>query len=100
MNAVHNKTIWILIVSFTLCSNFKLFSNTIIVPDSVETIQLALNKANKGNTILVKAGTYYENIVWPKTASLKLLSIRGSKYTIIDGNKTGAVLTIYPSDES
>ena len=43
---------------------------TIIVPDDYPTIQEAINSANEGDTIYVKARTYYENIVINKTVSL------------------------------
>lgn len=97
MNLSHYKIISIFL-SIIFYPGSVLFSNTILVPDSIKTIQSALNNANTGDTILVKPGTYYENIVWPETASLKLLSVGDSTNTVIDGNKSGTVLKIYPSD--
>jgi pectin methylesterase-like acyl-CoA thioesterase len=35
---------------------------TIIVPDNFLTIQGAVNSANDGDTIFVRAGKYYENL--------------------------------------
>ena len=43
---------------------------TIIVPDDYPTIQEAIDVANQGNTIYVRAGTYYENLVVDKTVAL------------------------------
>ena len=43
---------------------------TIIVPEDYPTIQEAINNADEGDTIYVRAGTYYENIVVNKTVSL------------------------------
>jgi len=64
---------------------------TIIVPDNYPTIQKAINNANDGDTIFVRNGTYYENIVVNKTASL----IGESRdTTIIDGNHIGTVVNI------
>jgi len=44
--------------------------STIIVPDDYPTIQEAINNAIEGNTIFVRNGTYYENVVVNKTVSL------------------------------
>ena len=40
------------------------------VPDHFPTIQEAINAASDGNTIVVRNGTYYENVVVNKTVSL------------------------------
>ena len=39
-----------------------LFSETIYVPDDFSEIQGAINYSTDGDTVLVSAGTYYENI--------------------------------------
>jgi len=56
---------------------------TIIVPDDYPTIQDAINHAQDGDTIMVRAGTYKENIVVNK-----MVCIRGDGHalTIIDGS--------------
>jgi len=59
---------------------------TIIVPDDYPTIQEAINAANDGDTIYVKSGTYYENVVVNK--SLSLLG-ENKETTIIDGMGEG-----------
>jgi len=56
---------------------------TIIVPDDYEKIQWAIGNASDGDTIFVRAGTYYEHVVANKTMSL-MGENRGT--TIIDGN--------------
>ncbi len=70
---------------------------TIIVPDEYQTIQEAVNNANEGDVILVRTGTYYENVVVNKSVSL----IGENKHaTIIDGSNTGSVVKIYANNVS
>jgi len=56
---------------------------TIVVPDDYPTIQAAVDHAVDGDTIRVKAGTYYEHVVVDKS-----LIIRGDNkdFTIVDGS--------------
>ena len=69
---------------------------TIIVPDDYPTIQEAINNANEGDTIYVKVGTYYENVVVNK--SLSLVGENRST-TIIDANGTlGTAVIITAND--
>lgn len=84
----------LLIGTLTLTFNIqpvKSEPTTIIVPDDYPTIQEAINAANEGDTIFVRNGTYYENVVVNKTVGL----VGEDKYTtIIDGNSTGNVIVI------
>ncbi len=57
----------------------------ILVPDSAPTVQTGLNLARFGDTVLVRPGTYSENITWPSTDGIKLYSIAGPDSTVIDG---------------
>jgi len=66
----------------------------IIVPDHYSTIQGAINKATPWDTIFVRSGTYYENVVVNKTLTLNGES---RSNTIINGSGlsyTGALVTI------
>lgn len=63
---------------------------TITVPDDYPTIQEAINHASYEDTIYVKAGTYYENIVVNKSLTL----VAENRRSIIDGNTSEAVVTI------
>ena len=57
----------------TLAFNVQLVKaepTTIVVPDDYPTIQEAVNAANPGDTIFVKAGIYYENVVIDKPINL------------------------------
>jgi len=58
---------------------------TIIVPDNYAKIQWAIGNASDGDTIFVRAGTYYEHVVVNKTVSL---IGENRSTTIIDGNRT------------
>jgi len=64
--------------------------NSIWVPDNYTTIQEAINNANEGETIFVRANkTYYEHVVINKTVSL----VGENPFaTIIDGSGTGIVV--------
>ncbi|MBT3252988.1 MAG: T9SS type A sorting domain-containing protein [Candidatus Marinimicrobia bacterium] len=64
---------------------------TIHVPVDSSTIQAGLNGAFSGDTVLVIAGTYVENIVWPATNGIKLIGA-GRDLSIIDGDSSGSVI--------
>jgi parallel beta-helix repeat protein len=64
-------------------------SPEIVVPTQYPTIQAAINAANPGETIFVKAGTYDEHLVVNK--SLTLIG-EDMNTTIIDGSGTGLVI--------
>jgi parallel beta-helix repeat protein len=75
----------------------KTETTTITVPDDYPTIQEAINAANFGDTIYVKAGTYMENIIVNKTVAL----IGEDKYlTTIDGNMQETTVQIATNDVS
>jgi nitrous oxidase accessory protein len=65
--------------------------STIVVPDDYSTIQEAINNAVDGDTIFVRAGTYYEHVVVNKTVSLVGEDVNA---TIIDGKDTRHVVYV------
>jgi len=68
-----------------------------LVPDDYSTIQEAINNATEGDTIFVREGTYYENVVVNKSVSL----IGENKdSTVINGNLTGTVVVITANSTS
>lgn len=64
-----------------------------VQPDG--SIQEAINNASAGDTIVVKAGTYYEHVVVNKTVTL---IGENKSTTIIDGEGTGIVIRSNVSD--
>jgi parallel beta-helix repeat protein len=81
-----------------LAFNIKLSMTTaatITVPDNYPTIQQAINAANPGDTIFIKNGIYFEEVVLNKTVSLVGES---PENTIIDGRflnvSIGTAITI------
>ena len=60
-------------------------ADILMVPSQYPTIQEGLNAALAGDTVLVAHGTYYENLVWPGTDSIHLISEAGADQTVIYG---------------
>jgi len=73
-------------------------SNALIVPDKYSSIQTAINNSYDGSIVLVKPGTYYENIDFQgKEITLSSLIIINNNQdfinsTIIDGNNNSHVV--------
>ena len=61
------------------------------VPDDYEKIQWAIGNASDGDTIFVRAGTYYEHVIVSKPL---VLVGEDKATTIIDGNGTGTVVSV------
>ena len=68
-----------------LCAFIGTASATIYVPDDNATIQEAVNYANPGDTIIVRDGTYIENVAVNKTI-LTIRSENGSALTIVEAS--------------
>ena len=69
---------------------------TINIPDDYATIQAGLNAADSTDIVLVQPGTYYENIIWPETNGIKLISAGDSSNTTIDGGGISSVIYMNP----
>ena len=75
-----------------LISSNALAASIIHVPADQPTIQAGINAAADGDTVLISAGTYYENINFNGKA-ITVTSASGPQDTIIDGQQLGPVVT-------
>jgi hypothetical protein len=79
------------------CSVFNFNnSSTIYVPDDYPTIQLAINNSSPGDTIIVRDGTYVENIIVNKP--LILQSEHGYSYCTIEAKSNKPHVITITSD--
>jgi Right handed beta helix region/Abnormal spindle-like microcephaly-assoc'd, ASPM-SPD-2-Hydin len=86
------------VVSVLSCLIIPLSSaSTINVPANQPTIQQGINAAANGDTVVVAAGTYKENINFNGKA-ITVTSASGPAVTIIDGGQNGAVVTFSLSE--
>ncbi len=77
---------------FTFClvllPSLPIMAEIINVPDDFETIQAGIEEASDGDTVLVAAGEYAENIDFSGKA-ITVMSISGAGETIINGGGEG-----------
>lgn len=84
-----NLFLSLLLILFLLASSIAIkpptpvsAASTIYVPDNYPTIQAAVNAASPGDTIIVKSGTYTENVDVNKSY-LTIQSMNGAEVTIV-----------------
>jgi hypothetical protein len=77
----------------------SVFKIPVYVPRDYPTIQQAIDAANSSSLILVEPGTYLENIDF-KGKPVKVKSVDGPKWTVIDGNQSSSVIVCNSGEDN
>jgi len=91
----HSMIKHIFVCLIILLSPLELADSTLITVEQNESLQAAIYGANPGDTILVNAGTYHENLYLNKS-----LILQGVGMPVIDGNGKDQVITLASGDSS
>ena len=86
-----NKSYLVICIVGLVCASSAVGA-TLNVPAEYPTIQSAIDAATDGDTVLVAAGTHFENLVW-ENKSIALIG-SGADVTIIDASGSGRCLTM------
>jgi hypothetical protein len=87
------RAIFVVFVSACLLFSLPAMGKVIHVPADQPTIQAGINAAANGDTVLVSAGTYYENVNFNGKA-ITVTSVSGPGATAIDGSKGTTGITV------
>ena len=85
-----NNLIPLLVLFFT--PNILFGQSTLYVPDDFSSIQAGIHGIQDGDTLIVRDGVYYENIV-VSGRQISILSENGAATTIIDGMHNGTTFS-------
>ena len=84
-----------------LTAILPLLSAVLRVPEDYARIQIALDSARNGDTVLVNGGIFNEHLLWPATPGIKLYGSLGSAKTILDAaGDTGSLCGIHTGVDS
>jgi len=84
--------LYLVVCMVALAWAFPATGNTLNVPAQYPTMQAGIDAATDGDTVLVAAGTYTENLVW-EGKSIALIGA-GADVTTINGNQSGSCLVM------
>ncbi len=85
----------VVVITALLCASTAYATVWYVHPDSaMNCVQDCLDSCSIGDTVLVGTGVYSENIVWPNTQGIDLVSECGVDMTYLDGDSTGSVIEI------
>jgi hypothetical protein len=95
------RALFVSFLAVTLSLAMPAMGKVIHVPADQPTIQAGINAASNGDTVLVSAGTYYENINF-NGKGITVTSASGPAATVIDGSKGGyyAAVTFSTNEKS
>ena len=91
------RRFYTLLLPLFLFASSATAQTTWYVPADFPTIQAGIDGSSNGDTVIVDAGTYFENINFNGKA-ITLKSERGPVHTIIDANQVGSVVTFNSSE--
>jgi len=94
LHRVSALIMWVLLLTSVLTLGIHIrraCGTSIIVPGDYQTIQEAISAAALGDTVYVKSGNYYENLILDKPLSLVGENV---ETTTIHGNETADIVTI------
>jgi len=95
-------TLHLLVSLFLLCIVYSAQATVVYVPDNYTTIQGAINAVSNGDTVVVRSGTYFENINF-RGKAITVTSEQGPNVTTIDGgspsNTDSASVVVFSSGE-
>ena len=86
--------LFVIFAGFVCLLSRAAFGETIHVPTTeYPTIQSGIDAASSGDTVLVADGIYIENILFPGSKTITLISQNGAESTVVDGGYIGSVVT-------
>ena len=95
-------TLLVFVLSFITMQSAEAMTWYVHPDSTLNSIQTTLSLCSNYDTVLVGPGIYYENITWPNTQGIHLISELGADTTIIDGmnNYPYGVISIQPGVDS
>src|SRR5690349_13350568 len=94
--ALRTSAVWVVLV---VVGASRAGAATLRVPDDQPSIQVAIDAASDGDSVVVAAGTYFERIDFHRKA-ITVVSESGPAATIIDGGSSGSVVSFITAERA